>query len=212
MMLIFFLISFGVLAGIASSVPIGPSNLWIANAALSSEKKMINALTFSVGVVVMDILYAWIAFWGYFAFFDETAVGSVLRWAGSGGLIVLGVFDFMATRKKPNLPEAGCAEAKPALLDFVSGAFLCGSNPAFILFWLFLVGVVDQYSWAEGLKTWTVLWVFAGIAIGDLLWYFGFYKLIELSSKYISERVLVRLRQVCALGLIVFGVTTLIWK
>lgn len=211
-MLVFYLISFGILAGIASSVPIGPSNLWIANAALSPNKKMINALTFSFGVVLMDVFYAWIAFWGYFALFDETAFGSVLRWGGSVGLIVLGVVDFLATRKKIALTEPVPTEAKPALLDFVSGAFLCGSNPAFVLFWLFLVGVVDQYSWSDGLKTWTVFWAFAGVAIGDLLWYFGFYKLIELSSKYISEKVLVRLRQVCALGLIAFGVTTLIWK
>ena len=218
---IFLLIFAGMASGISSSAPIGPSNLWVVNAVLNPQKKS-SLWGFILGVIVLDVLYAFIAFWGYFYLLDDPRIKFQMGLATSFGLVILGLLEFKNNRKaKPNsesqekLPTQNPFFKKIKTLestflrDFFIGAFLCGSNPVFISFWILVADNIQAYG-IVGLNTFKSIYVFFGIALGDLIWYQFFAKLIKKSESLFSYRLISGIRNVIALGLIAFGVVTFV--
>lgn len=198
----------GMASGISSSAPVGPANLWIATAVIPPKRKLKNIIAFIFGVIVIDILYAFVAFWGYFTYLQGKALNKWVGLVGGIGLVILGIFEYFDTKKKhhkqDDYVQEELSEYHSPLKDFSVGIFLCTSNPAFVLFWVFVASVAHNWG-VENLKSWKAVFVFLGIALGDLLWYLGFMKMVKKGLKLVSQKFIGYVRMAIAIGFVAFG-------
>lgn len=199
----------GIVSGILSSAPIGPANLWLATAAIPPAKAFGNLVAYVAGIITIDIAYAAIAFYGYFVYFDGTELGRWMGIVGGLGLVVLGALEAWKLRSDhPNADAINQAGYKPGTSrtkDFAIGAFICGSNPAFIMFWMMIAKEMSEYGITD-LGTGDAIYVFVGIALGDVLWYSLFSAMVKFGLNYISARFLRYVRISVALSLVALGV------
>jgi threonine/homoserine/homoserine lactone efflux protein len=113
--------------------------------------------------------------------------------------------------QKESSVDLVCDKKSSMIKDFAMGAFLCGSNPAFIMFWLMVAKWLDQYDpTLSSLGNASYVYVFFGIAIGDGLWYSFFAKLVQMGLSFISMRFIFYLRQTISGLLIILGVLAVI--
>lgn len=210
------LILAGMISGISSSAPIGPANLWVANAILSPQKRHI--ISFSFGIIVIDIVYAFIAFTGYFVILKGSHIEFAMGLFSSIGLAALGLYELLSLKKEvktkashPNKKQLDAID-KPnpytgytAFRDFTIGMFLCGANPVFILFWVFVAKLIHTYGY-EQINVYNSFLVYLGIALGDVLWYSFFAMIVKKGRRFFSVRFLTYLRFAISFGLIIFGV------
>ena len=93
--------------------------------------------------------------------------------------------------------------------DFFTGAFMCGSNPAFFMFWLFVTDELSQRL--EGAMTLpTVVMFLFGILLGDLLWFRVMLRLALKGSEYLNQQKTMLLRKSiawCFVALGIYGLT-----
>lgn len=207
-MLLFFL---GVASGICSSAPIGPANLWIASATIPPIKPIKNIVFFSFGIICVDLLYAFIAFWGYFSYIKNSSLSSWVGVAGGIGLVVLGFVETRSAKTSVDL-DVGKNIGKQSsnargLRDFFVGSFICGSNPAFILFWVFVASQVGKLN-IDSLTPASMTLILLGVAVGDLFWYSFFYLAAKKGMSLLSEKLIYYMRVSIGVCLILFGFVT----
>jgi len=205
------LLMVGVISGIISSVPIGPTNLWIANALLPPKKPRLNLFCFVSAITLMDTLYALIAFWGYYSFFRETAFGVGLGFAVALGLMALGFYEIYDSKRQAKSRQETVSpnSASKTVGDFFLG-ILIGANPTFILYWLAVAHACDDFG-IDHLDTGFALVVCLGVVLGDALWYGGLITLLERGLHLISSTFIIRLRGTIGYGFVVFALL-LIYK
>ena len=83
----------GVIGGFCSSAPIGPINLWVADATLKNKDSELPV--FLAGVIFCDMTYAGLASWGYYKWLEDGPLYSVFSISGGAFLIVLGILGFL---------------------------------------------------------------------------------------------------------------------
>lgn len=202
----------GVISGIISSVPIGPTNLWIANALLPPKKHSLNLFCFISAITFMDTLYALIAFWGYYSYLRDTAFGVGLGFVVAFGLMVLGFYEIYDSKR-----QAETVQQEPILSnsasktagDFFLGILL-GANPTFIVYWLAVAHVCDDFG-IDQLDTGFALVVCLGVVLGDILWYGGLVMLLERGMHLISGSFIGTLRGMIGCGFVAFSLV-LVYK
>jgi hypothetical protein len=202
----------GIAGGISGSAPIGPTELWLTNAVLPPKKSTSSIIAFVVGIIFMDILYAGIAFWGYYVYFKGTDLGNVLAMVAAAGLLCLGCYELYTLRKsQENKPGQDLSNANNS--DKIGHAFgigmILGSNPAFIAYWMVIATVLSSYG-IETVHIVTAGLFFLGLGIGDIIWYGAFVKVVSKGMAFISLRLIRWLRVGIAVGFIIFGSLVLI--
>ncbi len=202
------LLMVGVISGVISSVPIGPTNLWIANALLPPKKPRLNLFCFVSAITLMDTLYALIAFWGYYSVLKETAFGIGLGFTVAIGLMVLGIYEIFDSKRHTKMGQETMASVSPnsppkALGDLFIGILL-GANPTFIIYWLAVAHVCDDFG-IHHLDTGFALVVCLGVVLGDTLWYGSLITLLKRGLHLISGSFIVRLRSMIGFGFVAFG-------
>ena len=199
----------GTLAGFCSSAPLGPINLWLVDSQASKPRKKVG--NFLAGVVLVDIGFAGIAVWGYSKVFNESLFAFVFSLLAGGFMIALGIyglFTIKSTRQSPSTPKI--EDQTAPLKSIIAGGTLCGSNPAFIMFWLYTVSLLDQ--WVPGPHP-TVVNIFFlfGVAVGDSLWFGTLIKIVRKGLNLAKPAILLNIRYGVAYGFLAFGTFT-IWQ
>jgi threonine/homoserine/homoserine lactone efflux protein len=201
------LLGMGCLAGFLSSTPLGPINLFVTNAVASGRQRTVRWLV--AGVISADVTYAGIAFFG----FSKTGYGTdpltkVIGVAGGLFLMVLGVLG-IRTLRRGMTSQAPVVERRSAPAALALGAFLCGSNPGFLLFWLavlrFLGGAAPFAA-----TVFTAACFLAGVAIGDSLWFTLMTRLVDRQAKILKPRLVLGFRHAAAWAFVGLGMLALV--
>jgi len=200
----------GFISGFCSSAPLGPINLWLINATLSDTK--LYKLWFLSGVVVVDMGFAAIALWGYFSLIKGSSITDLWGLIGGGFLIILGIVMFLKNRTQdneessPNQPDLSGANR---MKSFITGTFLCGSNPAFLMFWIFVVNYIENKLPLTPSLSATIFFV-TGVAFGDFIWFSLLVKITRLGIGKIKFSYLAVIRNCIAAGFVIFGMIALV--
>ncbi|MFK7872560.1 MAG: LysE family translocator [Oligoflexales bacterium] len=194
----------GFCGGFCSSAPLGPINLMLAEMIFQKRKRN-RILTFLLGVVVTDLLYATAAAWGYAEIFQKSPYLYEIQITCGFFLIALGVFSLISLRK-------GAAQPKTTqdhhigtpLKDFSTGAFLCGSNPSFVMFWLFAINTISHFFNIQ-VQGSLLIFFLIGIVLGDLVWFSIMARLAQHGEGSFSEKTLMKIRLGIAISFIAIG-------
>ncbi len=210
-------LAFGVVAGFISSTPLGPINLLVAEHYLHQAKFKI--IYFLGGVLFADLLYAFIAFWGYYTLVNELPIEKYVIPVGSTFIIALGALSLLGLLKRRDgtplkKKKKNVKIASPAW-SFVQGVFLCAANPAFLIYWIYMASTQQkmftellQYSAAP--SSIMLALVLAGVIVGDLIWFGSFTKLLKFGAKKMGVKIIEKIRFIIALLLIGMGVFFLV--
>ena len=165
----------GALGGFVSSTPPGVINLWIVHSSL--ERRRESVAWFIAGVIAADVAYAGIASWGYHVFVQDGPVSRSLGLIGGLFFVGLGLLNLHqawgakshAADVEGVTPITATRARKPGQ-DFALGAFMCGSNPAFLMFWVCAVKQVEE-RFSITLTQAAIAAFLIGVALGDSLWF-----------------------------------------
>ncbi len=150
----------GVFLGFGVSVPFGPVNILILTYALKAFK---NSIAVGLGAFSIDMLYLFLLQFGLLNFLDNVIF---MRSLAIFGFCFLSYMAYLMLRKKKESLNLEHKEFKESLLkSYIKGAFLNGSNPFVIGFWLSATSVVlssdHAYLMTLGLVVAILFWVSA---------------------------------------------------
>ncbi|EAI1609688.1 TPA: LysE family translocator [Campylobacter jejuni] len=150
----------GVFLGFGVSVPFGPVNILILTYALKAFK---NSIAVGLGAFSIDMLYLFLLQFGLLNFLDNVIF---MRSLAIFGFCFLTYMAYLMLRKKKESLNLEHKEFKESLLkSYIKGAFLNGSNPFVIGFWLSATSVVlssdHAYLMTLGLVVAILFWVSA---------------------------------------------------
>lgn len=202
-----FMIAVGALGGFMSSTPLGVINLWIVDETIKHGKPKLGM--FIAGIVAADMLYAAIAAWGYAALFYQSPAARWLEIAGGIFVVVLGLSQLLKLESSAQIRRARLEHSfgVQSWKDFTLGAFMCGSNPAFLMFWVFVVQWLEA-NFNVRPAAYSLGAFVAGIAIGDMLWFRLLMLLVRHGKRavhHMQPRLLTWLRAALALGFVTAG-------
>lgn len=200
------LLPISIICGILSSTPPGPINLYIADQVLNSKK--VPFLPLLSGIIIADVFYAFLAFFGYYTFFKDLTFGPILVAIGGLFLIFLGVSTLMKVNEKTEDEDRNVIDHPHQGVSFMKGLMLCGTNPGFLVFWLFIASQFKQYGLGE-ISLLSGLIILKGIAIGDLLWFQLFIRLLKKGADAVNSGVITLMRGGIAIILIGIGLYTI---
>ncbi|EAK6195355.1 LysE family transporter [Campylobacter coli] len=150
----------GVFLGFGVSVPFGPVNILILTYALKAFK---NSIAVGLGAFSIDMLYLFLLQFGLLNFLGNVIF---MRSLAIFGFCFLTYMAYLMLRKKKESLNLEHKEFKESLLkSYIKGAFLNGSNPFVIGFWLSATSVVlssdHAYLMTLGLVVAILFWVSA---------------------------------------------------
>ncbi|EKE3527974.1 LysE family translocator [Campylobacter jejuni] len=150
----------GVFLGFGVSVPFGPVNILILTYALKAFK---NSIAVGLGAFSIDMLYLFLLQFGLLNFLGNVIF---MRSLAIFGFCFLTYMAYLMLRKKKESLNLEHKEFKESLLkSYIKGAFLNGSNPFVIGFWLSTASVVlssdHAYLMTLGLVVAILFWVSA---------------------------------------------------
>ena len=196
----------GLGSGFVSSTPLGPINLYVANALASRVRRTV--LWFVAGVIAADVAYAGLAFFGFHsAIYHGSLMTKIVGIAGGLFLVALGVLALRALHRRAESPADETPTAptpRGRARAFALGAFLCGSNPCFLLFWIsvlrFAQGVVAFDTTIPGLACFLT-----GVAAGDSLWFLLITRFVSRQVGSVQPRFIVGFRHATAWAFVGLG-------
>jgi threonine/homoserine/homoserine lactone efflux protein len=199
----FLYVLLGILSGFFSSTPLGPINLWVANHRLS-KSPVIQLFYFLLAVILVDIAFAAIAFWGQFEILEDS---TEIKWAGiiSGSFTsIVGMILLYKARSEITVKSSEHGQWSA----FLQGITLTASNPAFLLFWLFVANQImlrlDTSFTLPELAAFSF-----GIMLGDILWFLTFNWILHHLEKKSQDSTLKKIRIAVSIALIIVGLTGL---
>ncbi|ECL1829642.1 lysine transporter LysE [Campylobacter jejuni] len=150
----------GVFLGFGVSVPFGPVNILILTYALKAFK---NSIAVGLGAFSIDMLYLFLLQFELLNFLDNVIF---MRSLAIFGFCFLTYMAYLMLRKKKESLILEHREFKESLFkSYIKGAFLNGSNPFVIGFWLSTASVVlssdHAYLMTLGLVVAILFWVSA---------------------------------------------------
>ena len=201
----------GTIAGFCSSAPLGPINLWIVDTAARQVTSGIKS--FLLGVIFVDLLFASIAIWGYSEIFQNSMVSGLFSPIAGSFMVILGFASLWGLIVRP--PNQTKKESKRIILstpirNFLTGGTLCGSNPAFLMFWLYTVSLINKWA-APPHPALVNIFFIAGVALGDSLWFGILIKIVRKGLNLAKPSILLFIRYAVACGFLGFGAYTL-WR
>ncbi len=199
----------GILAGFASSAPIGPINLLVAQAAMRNERTRLRG--FVAGVIAADLAWAALAATGGAALFEAFPRATrALVLAGAVALVAAGWYHWRnaAGAELPGAETSADASRGSFLGAASAGAALCLGNPGFFFFWLIVTSGMVDGAVTNFASTPLALFL-AGIAVGDLLWFRVLVGLTRRTSSSLGMMARVRLRRALGALVLLFGAYSL---
>ncbi|MFY4724302.1 LysE family translocator [Campylobacter jejuni] len=150
----------GMILGFGVSVPFGPVNILILTYALKAFK---NSIAVGLGAFSIDMFYLFLLQFGLLNFLDNIIF---MRSLAVFGFCFLTYMAYLMLRKKKESLNLEHKEFKESLFkSYIKGAFLNGSNPFVIGFWLSTASIVlssdHAYLMTLGLIVAILFWVSA---------------------------------------------------
>jgi threonine/homoserine/homoserine lactone efflux protein len=194
------LISKGVMAGLAIAVPVGPVNVLCASRTLS--KGRLSGLMSGFGAATADALYGAIAGFSitYLIEFLETHEFWI-RVFGGILLVIIGILYFRKPPQKVNRDED---ESDPHS-DYASTLLLTLTNPTTVLSFMAVLaglGMSGQRQW------WLTFLLVGGIFCGSMLWWIILVLLVNHFRDRFDEKAMRAMNRIAGIAIGGFGVTT----
>ncbi len=200
----------GLISGLLMAVPVGPVNLAIVNEGARRGFKW--ALLISLGALVMEVIYCFIAFTGFASFFTHGYVKAVMELFSFVFLLYLGL-KFLQTKSVSGTVPLGAAAHK--LEERIEerlhphSAFMTGfvrvlANLGVLVFWVVLAANFISNEWVT--PDWPgKLACVAGVTVGIGGWFLVLSYGASRGHGRISERTLLRLAHWSGVGLILLA-------
>lgn len=196
------LLSKGLMAGLAIAVPVGPVNVLCASRTLA--KGRLSGLISGFGAATAD------AFYGAIAGFSITFVIQFLEreefWIRVFGGILLIAIGVMYYRKPAQKPFERSNEGA-AHSDFSSTLLLTLTNPTSILSFM---AVLAGLGMGGQRASWLTLLLVAGIFCGSMLWWVILVLLVNRFRNRFDERAMHWMNRIAGLAIGGFGIATLL--
>jgi threonine/homoserine/homoserine lactone efflux protein len=193
----------GLICGFLSSSPPGTINLWLINQTLHSRKE---SNWFLFGIVIADCGYAAIAAWGYHTLIEGTAIETAMLVLAAVCILFLGATTLF--KKNKEIDKDFTISEKP-WQQLTMGLIMCGGNPAFLVFWIFAVGVLQE-TFGIYLEEFFLLLFIFGIVIGDYLWFSFLINLVKKFRQKITSKYVLLINKVTGITFLVIGSLALI--
>src|SRR5262249_7588685 len=134
----------------------------------------------------------------YHNFLQDGPYASWLELFGGAFLLIIGV----ANLRKAILARGGSGAAplpdqtvsrsraitRPAR-DFALGAFLCGSNPAFLMFWVYATKKIEEHTGID-IDGSLIFAFLGGICLGDAVWFKVLTTVVRRGQRTVRPRAL----------------------
>lgn len=210
----------GFISGLLMAVPVGPVNLTILNEGARRGFKC--ALLISLGAVVMEGIYCFIAFTGFASFFTQGWVKAVMELVSFGFLLFLGIKYLRTDAEHLAVPLGATAHKWEERLEerlHPHSAFMIGlvrvlANLGVLLLWIVLAANFIAHDWVR--PDWSgKLACVAGVVAGTSGWFVVLSYGAARGHGRISSRTLQRLAHWSGIGLLLLALAhggQLLWQ
>jgi threonine/homoserine/homoserine lactone efflux protein len=195
------LLSKGLMAGLAIAVPVGPVNVMCASRTLTRGR--LAGLVSGLGAATADALY------GGIAAFSITFVIQFLQrqefWIRVFGgllLIAIGIMYF----RKPGEAAIQREEQRDVHSDYASTLLLTLTNPTTVLSFL---AVLAGLGMAEHRQWWLTFLLVAGIFCGSMLWWVVLVLVVNHFRDRFDQRAMTWMNRIAGVAIGAFGIVTL---
>lgn len=186
----------GLVLGFGVSVPFGPVNVLVLSYALKAFK---NSIAVGLGAFSVDMLYLFLLQLGLLKFLNNVIF---MRFLAVFGFCFLTYMAFLMLRKKKESLNVEHKEFKESLFkSYLKGAFLNGSNPFVIGFWLSTASVILSNSHAY--------FMLLGLVVAILFWVGALAFVVAKYSRFFSLRVVFSINVISALIIEYFALNLL---
>jgi len=198
----------GFISGLILSIPVGPVNLTILNE--GARRGFAWAALIGLGATTMEVIYCFIAFTGFAAFFTHGYVKAAMDLFSLVFMLFLGV-KFMVTKTVHGTVALGAAagrieeqigERLHPRSAFMIGLVRVMANLGVLAFWIILAANFVNRDWVT--PDWPgKLACVGGVAIGTGLWFVGLSWAVSLGHGKFTEKTLLRMEHGSGLCLLV---------
>ena len=196
------LLSKGLMAGLAIAVPVGPVNVMCASRTLTRGR--LAGLVSGLGVATADALY------GGIAAFSITFVIQFLQkeefWIRVFGGILLMAIGVMYFRK-PGQAAIQREVRVDVHSDYVSTLLLTMTNPTTVLSFL---AVLAGLGMAEHREWWLTFLLVAGIFCGSMLWWVVLVMVVNHFRDRFNQNAMTWMNRIAGIAIGAFGIVTLV--
>ncbi len=202
----------GIVVGILITIPLGPTSLFIAQAALRGESR--RGVLVGIGAVVTDVFYCLVITMGLISFLHAYLQNPVVQIGFSVFLIGYGikmmVFDRQAIPEDENIetPVAGPPRLRKLSAKFgdvAIGVSMTIANPTLFFSWVAVLSFVSAHNLLVD-ATWHKLMFSGAVGVGSMLWFLALIVFMRSRRHAISDTVMKRASSITALVIIGFGV------
>jgi L-lysine exporter family protein LysE/ArgO len=197
----------GGLFGLLLSIPVGPVNLTILNEGARYGFK--RAALIGLGASFMEVVYCFIAFTGFAAFFARGYIKAAMEMFSFVFMLFLGIKFMMTKTTKVSIPLGGAANKLEARIEgrlkprsaFMIGLVRVMGNVGVLVFWVVLAANFIARDWVK--PDWPgKLACVAGVALGTSLWFLVLSYGASRGHGRFSEKTMLRMEHFSGIGLL----------
>ena len=191
------------LTGFFLSFMVGP--VFFVLLETSATKGIKAAIIFDLGVVLADVIFIIISFYGSYSLLNKIKDDPRLFFAGGVILFLFGLLSFLKEKKRKTIihdPNLVIKDKTNLLGLFVKGFLLNFINVGVLGFWLALVIVI---STNVGMNAQRVFWYFTTVIVGYFVTDIGKIFLAEQLKSKMTPTVVTKTRKIMGIILMVIG-------
>jgi threonine/homoserine/homoserine lactone efflux protein len=210
----------GGIFGLLLSIPVGPVNLTIMNEGARHGFK--RAALIGLGASVMEVVYCFIAFTGFAAFFTRGYIKVAMELFSFVFMLFLGIKFMMTKTAKVSIPLGGAANKLEARIEerlhphsaFMIGLVRVMGNVGVLVFWVVLAANFIARDWVT--PDWPgKLACVAGVALGTSFWFLVLSYGASRGHGRFSEKTMLRMEHFSGIGLLALALAHgghIIWQ
>jgi L-lysine exporter family protein LysE/ArgO len=210
----------GGIFGLLLSIPVGPVNLTIMNEGARHGFK--RAALIGLGASFMEVVYCFIAFTGFAAFFTRGYIKVGMELFSFVFMLFLGIKFMMTKTTKVSIPLGGAANKLEARIEerlhphsaFMIGLVRVMGNVGVLVFWVVLAANFIARDWVT--PDWPgKLACVAGVALGTSFWFLLLSYGASRGHGKFSEKTLLRMEHFSGIGLLALALAHgghIIWQ
>lgn len=189
----------GLLLGFSAAIPLGPINIMIMTAALSS---FLRAFAIGLGAMSADVLYLLLLGFGVLEYLQNKLILKAIGIFGICYLLFISWLIFKGANNQIKLEKTLDKDKTQFAKNYFKGLFATLSNPYTIGFWLSVATLASSFAG----YAWVMV---AGLITAIGLWITLMPLAVFKSSKLISPKIIKHASYLCALGLSIFSLILL---
>lgn len=185
----------GLLLGFSAAVPLGPINIMIMTAALSS---FVSAFAIGLGAMSADVLYLLLLSFGVLEYLQNETVLKAVGIFGICYLLFISWLIFKGANSEVKFEKSQSVGKSEFAKNYAKGLFATLGNPYTIGFWLSVATLAGSF----GANAWAMV---TGLIVAIGLWITLMPLAVFKSSKLISPKFIKYVSYACAAVLVGFA-------